>query len=275
MPTLHLISRSYISLDTGNDSDQHNDQICALSAKTNNANFEALFKQRPKIKDLTLNDRTHGVVKTIVRPPRIMINPNQERAKDPEIYFQMSFVILFSMKISDNVFLPSSMCASAALNDDANTKFHKKKVRNELMKTFDSDGNMFILDNATKVTAGECSIHRLFAALTIENTWNNPLYEYSTVPSTDGKPIPFKDWAAGSSMSVNAATRAKETLEYWSLKHEYSACFTLGLQLRLPDPQGQYSYYLLTASPDKRDSPYFSTRAANNLLDNPWKPTFD
>jgi hypothetical protein len=87
------LSRNNISLNTGDGPDQYYDEVCALSAHTINDNFELLFKQRPEVKKLVFNDGRHGVMTATLLPPKIMIDPNQERAKNPEIYLKVALVI--------------------------------------------------------------------------------------------------------------------------------------------------------------------------------------
>ncbi|KAK3295312.1 uncharacterized protein B0H64DRAFT_459310 [Chaetomium fimeti] len=241
------VSRVNISLNTGDGQDQYYDEVCALSAQTINDNFEVLFKQRPDVKKLVFNDGVHGVLKATLLAPKVMIDPNQEKAKDPEIYLQVAFEegsIWYSSKsevsVSGWVITVSAnlghMVASAAHGDDDNTQFKKKRALGELKKTFALSEEHFVLDDPTKVEAGKYSIHRLFAALT-ENSWNDPIERFSTLPGPDGKPMLLSKWAE-SPDTLSKYIRVKETLKYWALEHQHSPFFTLGLQLRVHEAEG-------------------------------------
>lgn len=101
--------------------------------------------------------------------------------------------------------------------------------------------------NPVRLMAGEYSVHRLFAAIS-QTRWAMPVGSMSFVRAeqegAQGLPVgpegvTFAEWAKASPANMNIYGKVILTLQQWAINHETSAFFTLGMQVRVPRPQGE------------------------------------
>ncbi len=69
--------------------------------------------------------------------------------------------------------------------------------------------------------------------------WGLPDFELSTCPGPDGKRIRLDDWADLDQDNQVKYTKLKSVIQNWAAAHRVSAFFTLGLQVRVPQPEGR------------------------------------
>ncbi|EJT77521.1 hypothetical protein GGTG_02628 [Gaeumannomyces tritici R3-111a-1] len=261
MPS-HGTSRNNVSLNTGPDEDDHYDQLAAFSVQTINDNFDALWRLRPKTPDddvskLTFSDGENGVMNAHLKAPRVMIDPNQEQAANPVIYFSVRFdkdsSIQYSLKqkvdISGWVLTVTAsmeeLCVTPVEGDDEDTIIDKKMHTDRMKRIFKLKGKgpngtdvTYELDAPVKLKPGEYAINRLFAAIS-ESSWKDIIWKYSTCPdpeNPDGDPIPLKDWLDADGANHTLMRKVKETLKSWAEMNQTSAFFTLGLKFKEPEP---------------------------------------
>ncbi|KAI0448400.1 hypothetical protein F5B21DRAFT_121905 [Xylaria acuta] len=246
MAGVQLLSRNDISLDTGSEQgvSEYYDQVCALSAKTINKNFEALFAQRPDIKELKYygEEAQVGDIVATVKAPRIMIEPNQEVGRDPVVYYSVRFdkgKIYYKgsdpVKIDDWIITVAAslkrMIASTGKGMDEGEGFKSNDALQDIKQTHElpeADPS-----NPVKMEAGEYSIHRLFAAIS-GTAWALADPELSTVPVGSGRQT-LNEWEKNPDNKYKAS-KVKGSLQAWAADREYSAFFTLGLEVQIPDP---------------------------------------
>lgn len=186
MPS-HGTSRNNISLDTGPDKGDNYDQICALSVRTINANFDALWAFRPEeVTKIVFNDGEHGVMTAFMLAPRIKVDPAQEVGAPPVVHFSLRFDkesnIYYNLKqkvdMSGWVITVTAsleeLCVTPIVGDDQDTLEDKLSALQPMKRTFiltgrgkDKDGGdvRYDLDQPIKIEPGQYGIHRLFAAI--------------------------------------------------------------------------------------------------------------
>ena len=85
------LSRNDVSLNIAGGTDEHYDQICALSQKMINENFEILFKQREKdLPDVKYTDsQAKAKISCVLLPPRLRLKIGSSDM--PEYYFELRY----------------------------------------------------------------------------------------------------------------------------------------------------------------------------------------
>ncbi|KAK2006250.1 hypothetical protein LZ32DRAFT_544368 [Colletotrichum eremochloae] len=233
MSNIRALTRNDVSLniDGAGETKEYFDQICALSAKTINKNFDILFKQRPEIKELVYDNGDAGIgrLEATVKAPRILIEPNQSTNTAPEIIDKGSIYYPGSPTVTIDGWV-----ITVDIQED-DVRFPAEDALKEIQTTHiipESDPTKPI-----KMRAGEYSIHRLFAAIS-ETGWALPDPIKSTVPIGPVN-MTLAEWEQQSPKNHNMASKVKTTLGSWASEHQYSGFFTLGLEVSVPSPKGQ------------------------------------
>ncbi|OAL53443.1 hypothetical protein IQ07DRAFT_678149 [Pyrenochaeta sp. DS3sAY3a] len=235
-------SRNNISLSIAGGTDEYYDQICALSQKVINENFDILFKQREKeFHEVRYwDDANNAKLVCDLHPPalKLMIGASEE----PEYYFELriktgsiewkdgrsqdlnGFVVAVRAMLSLQDISPSSKV-------DMETAAERAPYYAEVRKSYDTSR----VHGGLK--AGDYSVERLFTNI-LESQWQSPDKDLSTLPNPKDptKIITLRQWEADpSSQAQMKSTAAGKVLSNWAMDNSHSGLWTIGLQVVLPD----------------------------------------
>ncbi|KAK3392358.1 hypothetical protein B0T20DRAFT_482485 [Sordaria brevicollis] len=252
-------NRHNVSLDTDKQSltngkpfYEYYDQVCALSQGFINRNFEEIFEiLGDEKKTLPLEwfegDITQGKIRARMDAPQILLD--FDNVSDPTIYYKLRFksgLLVISSSDSGTDLSGWEITVSANLAEMTKRAAAEAKIAlDELKKTHEFLQPLSVesattpsndASNLASMKPGEYSLHRLFAAINSAK-WGLPNSELSTCPGPDGKRIRLDDWAGLNQDNQAKYDKLKSVIQNWAAAHRVSAFFTLGLQVRPPQPE--------------------------------------
>ncbi|KAK0614429.1 hypothetical protein B0T14DRAFT_499699 [Immersiella caudata] len=259
------------SATNGKTFKEYYDQVCALSQGAINRNFEQAFailgdEKKTMPLEWFEGDITEGKIKARMDPPHILLDFDNAT---PFIWYKLRFrsgllvtsssdegtdltgweiavsANLDEMTVSEppkaGAEIPQDPKAAAAARKAAAVAARALEELNkthEFLQPVPVEAPPTATPPNQKVfmKPGEYSIHRLFAAINSVK-WGLPNTQLSTCPGPNGTRIKLDDWAEADDDNERKYTKLKSVITNWATAHRLSAFFTLGLQVRVPQPE--------------------------------------